>query len=50
MLRRIIRDFRQLHFALKHFYLRRAHRRTPEQEVEASLRRLTREQMFRWRR
>lgn len=43
MLRRIIRDFRQLHFALKLFYLRRARRRTPEQEVEAALNRLNRE-------
>ncbi len=50
MLRRLILDFRQLHFALKLFYLRRARRRTPEQDIEASLRRLNLEQMRRWRR
>lgn len=43
MLRRLIRDFRQLHFALKRFYLRRARRLTPEQEVEAAIRQLNRD-------
>jgi len=45
MLRRLIRDFRQLHFALKRFYLRRARRSlTPEQEVTRAIARLNREQ------
>lgn len=39
MFRRIIRDFRQLHRALKRYYLRRARRPlTPEQEVNQLLR------------
>jgi len=45
MLRRLIRDFRQLHRALKRFYQRRARRPlTPEQEVERTIARLNREQ------
>ena len=38
MMRRLIRDFRQLRWALKRFYQRRARRRlTPEQEAERAL-------------
>jgi len=45
MLRRIIRDFRQLHRALKRYYRRRARRPlTPEQEAERAIARLNREQ------
>lgn len=40
MLRFIIREFRQLHYALKRYYRRRGLRPfTPEQEVERLLRR-----------
>jgi hypothetical protein len=50
MLRRIISDFRQLHWALYRFYRRRSRRRlSPEQEVERILDQLTRaEQARRW--
>ncbi len=45
MLRRIIRDFTQLHRALKRYYQRRARRPlTPEQEAERAIARLNREQ------
>jgi hypothetical protein len=45
MLRHIIRDFRQLHRALKRYYQRRAQRPpTPEQEAERAVARLNREQ------
>lgn len=55
MIRRIIRDFRQLHRALKRYYQRRAQRPlTPEQEAERAIARLNREQertrRFDWRR
>jgi len=40
MLRRIIRDFLQLHRALKRYYRNRARTpRTPEQEADALMRR-----------
>ena len=45
MLGRIIRDFRQLHRALKRYFQRRARRPlTPEQEAERAIARLHREQ------
>ena len=48
MIGRIIRDFRQLHWALKRYYQRRAQRPlTPEQEVERAIARLNREQALR---
>ena len=55
MLGRIIRDFKQLHLALKRYYLRRAERPlTPEQEAERAIARLNRDQqlarLFGWRR
>lgn len=43
LLRRIVSDFRDLHWALKRYYLRRARRRTPQQEVEDAIARLNRE-------
>lgn len=55
MLGRIIRDFGQLHRALKRYYQRRAQRPlTPEQEAERAIARLKREReiqrLFGWRR
>ena len=55
MIGRIIRDFRQLHLALKRYYQRRAQRPlTPEQEAGRAIARLKREQelqrRFDWRR
>jgi len=45
MLRRLIRDFLQLHHALKVHYAKRARAKlTPEQEVERLLRELHRHQ------
>ena len=45
MLGRIIRDFRQLHRALKRYYQRRAQRGpTPEQVADRAVARLKREQ------
>lgn len=45
MLRRLIRDFRQLHRALKRYYQRRGRQPlTPEQEAERAIARLNREQ------
>jgi hypothetical protein len=41
MVRRAIRDFRDLHRALKRFYLRRARRRALDRDVERRLRQLT---------
>lgn len=45
MLRRLIRDFRALHWSLKRYYRNRARRPlTPEQEAERDIARLNREQ------
>lgn len=40
---RLISDYRDLHCALKSYFLRRARRRTPAQDVEEAIAQLNRE-------